>query len=310
MQRREPGFGPDPRELQLELNAREDVRRHAATRRKLLSLPVLAVLVILLGGVTYAVLGRVGQTHVTEGGIPIILADQTPVRIRPEQPGGMEIPFQDTTVYDELASGKKQAAGTTEHLLASPEQPLPKPEAPATKPDPTADAVPQVPATGTPGPFPALENEAVLAPQPSQAVPPPVSATPSPKLLLPPPPATAIKHAVAKPAMADGVAEDDTDDQPAPKTSRQARPVATTSSHSEIQLGAYRDASVAETQWQKLLASHGDELGSLSHHVERADLGDKGVWYRLKAGPLDDAHARQDCAVLKSDGVTCFVPGK
>ena len=310
-QRREPGFGPDVRQARAEFDAEDHVRPSAGRPRRRLPLSVVALGLLLLGGVVYALVGNVGQTHVTESGIPVILADPTPVRVRPEQPGGMQIPFQDTTVYDEIASGKKASGSGTEHLLATAEQPLPKPEAPAAKPDvaPAAGDQPKPAAADAATPPPAAENDAVLAPQP---VPAPAVTPAAPAMLLPPPPA---KHAATpKPAKVqpdsdDTDDDDDADDQPA-RAAAPARPSPGGAGHSEIQLGAFKDASVAETEWQKMLAAQGEELGSLTHRIERADLGPKGIWYRLKAGPLDDAHARSVCMTLKSQGLTCFVAGK
>jgi hypothetical protein len=39
----------------------------------------------------------------------------------------------------------------------------------------------------------------------------------------------------------------------------------------------------------------------------RVDLGDKGVWYRLQAGPLGEPQARALCEDLKSKKRDCLV---
>jgi hypothetical protein len=42
--------------------------------------------------------------------------------------------------------------------------------------------------------------------------------------------------------------------------------------------------------------------------VERADLGSKGIYYRVQAGPLADrAHAAALCDALKNDSVPCHI---
>jgi hypothetical protein len=49
-------------------------------------------------------------------------------------------------------------------------------------------------------------------------------------------------------------------------------------------------------------------LGSLSPNFVRADLGDKGVVYRIQAGPITTADAAADlCNKLKARNVGCFV---
>lgn len=52
---------------------------------------------------------------------PIIAADTTPFKIRPENPGGMMIPHQDKLVYGRLSQNASQPI---ERLLPPPEQPL------------------------------------------------------------------------------------------------------------------------------------------------------------------------------------------
>ena len=37
----------------------------------------------------------------------------------------------------------------------------------------------------------------------------------------------------------------------------------------------------------------------------RVDLGDKGVWYRVQAGPLDEKQAQHICSALKSRKADC-----
>ena len=54
-----------------------------------------------------------------------------------------------------------------------------------------------------------------------------------------------------------------------------------------------RSADEAQDAWAQLKDKNGDLLGALSPTVARADLGDRGTFYRLRAGPLaDEAKAR------------------
>ncbi len=54
---------------------------------------------------------------------PIVRAQDGPTRVRPDSPGGLDIPDQDKLVFDRIAPG--QAEPTVERLLPEPEQPLP-----------------------------------------------------------------------------------------------------------------------------------------------------------------------------------------
>lgn len=52
-------------------------------------------------------------------------------------------------------------------------------------------------------------------------------------------------------------------------------------------------------------------LKDLPYEVEKADLGAKGVFYRLKAGSLPTkADATALCSKLKAAGGSCFVVKK
>lgn len=53
-------------------------------------------------------------------------------------------------------------------------------------------------------------------------------------------------------------------------------------------------------------------IGSYAPDIQRADLGAKGVWYRLRVGPVNSKTAANDlCASLKQAGHPgCFVRRK
>ena len=57
--------------------------------------------------------------------LPTIRAPKTPIKVRPQSPGGIEIPDQDKLVYDRLE--KQPPSGKIEVLLPPPEKPLTPP---------------------------------------------------------------------------------------------------------------------------------------------------------------------------------------
>jgi cell division septation protein DedD len=74
-----------------------------------------------------------------------------------------------------------------------------------------------------------------------------------------------------------------------------------------IQVASLRSEDSARATWKKLLAAHPDLLGDLNIHIERADLGEKGVYYRLQAGSLASLdEARALCGKLKDVKVGCL----
>ncbi len=75
-----------------------------------------------------------------------------------------------------------------------------------------------------------------------------------------------------------------------------------------IQLGSLDTATAAEAEWRRLRRRHRDLLVALGPQVQRTDLGAKGVFYRLQAGPLADAgRAKGLCAALARRDVRCLV---
>ena len=49
-------------------------------------------------------------------------------------------------------------------------------------------------------------------------------------------------------------------------------------------------------------------VSAYSDQIKKVDLGDKGVWYRLRlAGFSDKSAAQAFCEKLKADGGTCFL---
>ena len=66
--------------------------------------------------------------------IPLIRADTSPMKVKPENPGGMQIPDRDMLIYG-------QQRPQVEHLLPPPEQPMARPSPPPPPPAPSAPPV-------------------------------------------------------------------------------------------------------------------------------------------------------------------------
>jgi len=262
----------------------------------------LAILVIFGVGVWYAY-----HQGVQRGGSlvpPLIKAQQGPIKVPPENPGGMQVPNQDVTVYDRIGNPGKSEK--TERLLPPPEQP--KPEAPPPPKVSATVAVPQVVAIPQPP-----SGAAATAPLPPGTPSPPASETlDKPVTALPAaPPTVATVPAVpptvvAVPAKPPTVAAA----APAPAAPAAAKPAAPPAAAGayRIQLGAYRDRPAADEAWLRLQKQYADVLAGLNSTVVRADLGAKGVFQRLQAGPLADrAAAQAACEKLKVHKQGCLV---
>lgn len=278
--------------------------------------------------------------------VPVISADSTQYKFKPEDPGGMEVRHQDSTVFDPLSSKDSDAV---EHLRPTPEQPMDKAE--ATAKDAAAALEADKPEMN-------LDVKMEKLPSGSEKI---VSAEDAAK------PKdidgkddikeadikddkaageTKIKEdkiaeaRIPDTKIAEAKIEDDkiettvTEDKPTasaptvakieakpaetakpPETSKPAEKAVTASSAAPkgifIQLGSYRDAAGAESDWAKLQKKFAAQLSGLGHQLQRVDLGAKGTWNRLYAGPVTDARAKEICAALKSQNTGgCIISRK
>ncbi len=75
-----------------------------------------------------------------------------------------------------------------------------------------------------------------------------------------------------------------------------------------VQLASVRSDDSARQEWARLQKAHPDLLGDLALEVQRADLGDRGIYYRLRSGPFPNRATAQDiCAQIKAAKLACLV---
>ena len=167
----------------------------------------------------------------------------------------------------------------------------PEPE-PAVAPEPEPIVEPERAPPLEPGDLAAApakkpEPAIVLTPPPGVAPRP----APEPAIVLTPPPGIE-PRAVPEPVEVAGLAE------PTPDMLASFR----------IQLGSFSNRDFAVTHWAAVLGSNRAALEGLSPLVRTADLGDRGTFYRLQAGPLvSSIVAIALCDVLKTNNVDCLV---
>lgn len=66
-----------------------------------------------------------------------------------------------------------------------------------------------------------------------------------------------------------------------------------------IQVGSVKSEDGAAGEWGKIQKNFAD-LSGLGYRVERADLGDKGIFYRIQAGPTSKENAGAICDSIKA----------
>jgi cell division protein FtsN len=91
------------------------------------------------------------------------------------------------------------------------------------------------------------------------------------------------------------------------KPVEKAAPAASAGGAYVLQIGAYKSEEEANTAWKSFKSKH-PIAGGYSEDVRKADLGDKGTWYRLRMGSFGDkAAASSFCDKLKADGGSCLI---
>lgn len=74
-----------------------------------------------------------------------------------------------------------------------------------------------------------------------------------------------------------------------------------------VQVGAFRSNEEAIAQWSRMQMRLSDAIGDKTFHIEEADLGERGVYHRLRIGPFADSDAANAyCASLKAAGQDCL----
>ena len=208
----------------------------------------------------------------------VVQAPTTPTRVKPENAGGLVPPDQDKEVYNRISPGA---------VPIQPEKLLPGP------------TVPKLPPGGMPLPTAPKEPEANTTPTPIQnanTTAPGAATTQTPT---PPPNAPTVTQAPTQtpPATTDS----------GPSIASLIEGMSGSTGGWRIQLASAKSEDVAKSTWAKLQAAHGDVLASLRMQPTKVDLGDKGVWYRVQAGPLDEKQAHGVCGTLKSRKADCVV---
>lgn len=209
---------------------------------------------------------------------PVIAADAEPYRVPPADPGGYQAPDQDLAVT-ELREGAASDAGGDDAPAAEPrevsEDPVDPPvrDMPAARVE-TADADAmddREPARSEPEP----DREPADQPAPRPA--PRAEAEPAPESEPEPEPETA-----ASPASAQG-----------PYVA---------------QIAAYRSEGDAESGWVSFASRFSDLAAGRAPDIQRADLGDRGVFHRLRiSGFATRADASAFCEQLQNRGQACLV---
>ncbi|HEU0018378.1 MAG TPA: SPOR domain-containing protein, partial [Methyloceanibacter sp.] len=269
------------------------------------------------------------------GQTPVVQADSRPVKEAPQQAGGKEFPHKNKLIYERLQNGDQPEAERIvprQEELAVPAMPRAapgaapmQPPAVATVDDPDggprrvktmvvrpdgtmaeaavpAPAPQQVAAAAAAAPPPAAPQQVAFAepPMPAppmpQAAPAPAAPAPAPVAEAAPPPAPAPAPVAADPQPVAAI--------PQPQVAAaEAAPAPAKPTKYVVQVGSKQNQTEALATFADMQQKYPTLLASYRPMVQKADLGTKGVWYRLRIGPIvDKTAASKLCGQLKSQG--------
>ena len=276
---------------------------------------------------------------------PLVQADSTPVKAAPDQPGGKEFPHN-KLIYDRLQDSDAPEAEKLvprQEDVAVPAMPgaapaMPTPVATTDAVPPTTQALPGAApiavaaaedASAEGGPrkvktmvvrpdgsveapaVPDLPAETAAAPaapaSPAEAAPAQLAAVSPPSAPEPQPAQAAPQAEAPQPAAAP-------EPKPKPKPAAQQTAAATPQAAAGpvkyvVQVGSKKNQTEALASFADMQQKYPTLLANYRPIVQKADLGSKGTWYRLRIGPIvDKTAASKLCSQLKSQGLPdCLV---
>jgi cell division protein FtsN len=259
----------------------EDEEDVEGSRLPLLIVLALLVLAMFAGFVWLAYSEGVARGR---GETPVVTAEAGPARVAPQNAGGAAEPYKGFKVYEQPAPPDDDTAQNS--VVA-------QHAAPAAKPAPVA-------ATSAAA-APAAKAEAASAPVKIATM------IPATK------PSLAAKNAPSQPSAPVGPATAppralNAAPTPAIPAAAPAAAAPEAGGSYVLQIGAYKSQADADTAWTTYKTKHASLLAGYSPDVRQADLGEKGIWYRLRiAGFPSKDVASALCDRLKADGGGCFL---
>jgi cell division protein FtsN len=300
--------------------------------RKRLMAAVLVGAVVTGGGLAYLYKSS-GNLNADEGP-SLISADNRPVKEEPADAGGRNFPGGSKLIYERLGQDGAQPQTQQASVAATPgivtttggtleerienalkaqkdESPAPAANEASSPDKPRPVRTLTFGPDGNPKPVEARTQRVAAAERPSAAKPTVPESVSSGIIVTTEPTA-----ASSRPAPAEAEAA-----QPTP-AARPARLAAATPAAAPavvestggsagqyfVQIGARNDEGAAVAAFATMQQKYASVLGNHAPSVRKADLGDKGVWYRLMVGPMETkADADQLCEQLKTAGMKgCF----
>ena len=219
----------------------------------------------------------------------MLVAANGPVKEAPVNPGGVETPFKNLKIYQQPAPPPDEMA-----------EPAPLPQTPKVAAPVATKAI---------NPRPAQQVNSNVAPvepnAPVQTASAPRAGSMQPHRLSHPASSQPTVAAAAVPEHPSQVVAKA--DEPAAGAPADTAVASEATGKVALQIGAYKSEAEAKAAWKAFARRHSMADGYQSQ-IKEVDLGEKGVWFRLRLGSFTDKTAAVAfCEKLKADGGNCFL---
>lgn len=267
-----------------------------------------------------------GYDQASDEFAPHIASDDTPIKIKPDEPGGMKIPHQNRHVYDMVTSPENRER-KIEHLLPPPETPL------------LTQSVEEFPEDNVSQNLEQLREEANAAERNIESI---VKTQPIietqqqieiiPNItseVMPPEIVPSIPEIPEKKNFDQKLAELIPQEKPKIISSKEsliekkeiqlptpvAQPVVKTtpkvtqinSGNVRLQLGAVKTAQEAQKEIGRLRKTYPDLFKNCDLIAKNVDLGPKGIFYRIQTTGIPQSEAQKINEMLKKLKQACFI---
>ncbi|MGU3576834.1 SPOR domain-containing protein [Brucellaceae bacterium C25G] len=328
--------------LEEDLGAAADAYRERPVRgRRGMLLATAAGALVLIGGIAYHFMGGT----ISSGEPVVIRSDNQPVKMQPENPGGATVPNQDKAVYERVAGTIPQNPEQTS-LVSSQEEPVDlnnnedefgsldegrndtitaANNSPATEEAPVI--VPRTVQTMV------VRADGTIVPQTTQAPAPVTPVEPAPEELtpeniiesspltpaqqtttnVPVAPARTVETQTFTPPAQAPVAPSRPAEQPtnvvasAPAAPVVDAPSAAPAGTYYIQIASQPSAELAQKSFATMGQKYASIIGGRAVDIRKADIPNKGTYYRVRVAGGTKTEANALCARLKTAGGSCFV---
>ncbi len=243
-----------------------------------------------------------------EESAPIISAEKSPVRVRPENPGGLQVPYQDKLIFQKQNQAFDAQSKSVENLLPRPEEPHPtavKQDSPDKNQDLNNVTAPQLKSSNLEMPDQTRNNG-----KPKELIASNIKTPNNPK----PESNTDRKNNPSGAVKDFSVRNEQLLSRLLPSKNNKRKKLADGKSlqkssqvNFRIQIASFRKESSARLSWKRLQKLYNSLLGPLVLTIEKTVIKGKGVFYRTQGGPLTEKQARKICKKLLKLKQGCLV---